>query len=237
MRPQALIFWQGRNKALLPALNEQIVTPCRMLNMPFELLPLPYDRTALAPHMSAETLDYHHGKHHQAYVDKTNELLFEPELEDDQQSLVDLIRSTKPGPLHSNAGQLWNHNFFWQCLSPDARQPSGRLAALIESGFGSTEALLTALADAAAAHFGSGWIWLLLEEGALKIAGLHDGDTPVAHAEMVPLFVLDVWEHAYYIDYRNARPAFSAVVLGNLVNWQFVAQNLDGEGILRADQG
>ncbi len=204
--------------------------------MPFELLPLPYDRTALAPHMSAETLDFHHGKHHQAYVNKTNELIVEPELKDDKVSLVELIRSTKPGPLHSNAGQLWNHNFFWQCLSPNAQQPSGQLAVLIESGFGSTNALCAALAAQAAAHFGSGWIWLLLENGTLKITGLHDGDTPVAHEGMVPLFVLDVWEHAYYIDYRNARPDFTAAVLGNLVNWAFVAQNLDGKGIARADQ-
>ena len=205
--------------------------------MSFDLMPLPYDRTALAPHMSAETLDFHHGKHHRAYVDKTNELMIEPEMEDDQQSLVELIRSTKPGALLNNASQLWNHNFFWQCLSPDAQQPSGQLAALIESGFGSTEALCTALADQAAAHFGSGWIWLLLDKGALKIAGLHDGDTPVAHDGMVPLFTLDVWEHAYYIDYRNARPDFTEAVLGNLVNWAFVGQNLDGKGVSRGDQG
>ena len=203
--------------------------------MPFELLPLPYDRTALAPHMSAETLDFHHGKHHQAYVDKTNELVAEAGL--DEQLLVELIHTTKPGVLRNNAGQLWNHNFFWQCLSPDAQQPSGQLASLIASGFGSTEALLTAISDQAAAHFGSGWVWLLLEKGELRIAGLHDGDTPVAHDGMVPLFALDVWEHAYYIDYRNSRPDFAAAVLGNLVNWSFVAQNLDGNGISRGNQG
>ena len=204
--------------------------------MPFDLLPLPYDRTALAPQMSAETLAFHHGKHHHAYVDKTNELIAEAGPGADGQSLVELIRSTKAGPLLNNAGQLWNHNFFWQCLSPDPQKPSGQLAALIESGFGSTDALLTAIAAQAAAHFGSGWIWLLLDKGELKIAGLHDGDTPVAHAEMVPLFALDVWEHAYYIDYRNDRPEFSAAVLGNLVNWEFVGKNLDGNGIGRGDQ-
>ena len=205
--------------------------------MPFDLLPLPYDRTALAPHMSAETLDFHHGKHHQAYVDKTNQLNAETGPGVDGQSLVELIHSTKAGPLLNNAGQLWNHNFFWHCLSPDPQKPSGQLAALIESGFGSTDALLTAITDQAAAHFGSGWIWLLLDNGALKIAGLHDGDTPVAHAGMVPLFALDVWEHAYYIDYRNDRPEFTAAVLGNLVNWEFVGKNLDGNGISRGDQG
>ncbi len=202
--------------------------------MPFDLLPLPYDRTALAPHMSAETLDFHHGKHHQAYVDKTNELIAEAGLP--ASSLVELIRSAKPGPLRSNAGQLWNHNFFWQCLTPDAPQPSGKLAALIESGFGSTDALLKAISDQAAAHFGSGWVWLLLDGDALKVAALHDGDTPAAHQGMVPLFVLDVWEHAYYIDFRNARPDYTASVLNNLVNWAFVAQNLDGNGLARGDQ-
>lgn len=203
--------------------------------MPFILPPLPYDREALAPHMSAETLDFHHGKHHQAYVDKTNELVGEAGL--GGQSLVDVIRAAKPGPLRSDASQLWNHSFFWQCLSPDAPPPSGRLAALIDSGFGSADALIKAFAKEAVAHFGSGWAWLVLENGALKILTLHDGDTPVAHDGMVPLFTLDVWEHAYYIDYRNARPHFVEAVLGNLVNWTFVAMNLDGDGVSRGNQG
>ncbi len=203
--------------------------------MPFKLPPLPFNRTALAPHMSAETLDFHHGKHQRAYVDKTNELAAEAGIS--EPSLVELIRMTKPGPLRSNAGQLWNHSFFWQCLSPDARPPSGHLASLIADGYGTTEELLGAIADQAAAHFGSGWIWLLLDKSALKIVSLHDGDTPVAHVGMLPLFALDVWEHAYYIDYRNARPDYAEAVLGHLVNWDFVAQNLDGKGVSRADQG
>ncbi len=202
--------------------------------MPFKLPPLPFARLALTPHMSAETLDFHHGKHHQAYVDKTNELAAEAGL--GEQSLVELIRNTKPGALHSNAGQLWNHSFFWQCLAPDARPPSGQLAALIADGYGTSKELIGALADEAAAHFGSGWVWLVLERSALKIVSLHDGDTPVAHVGMVPLFALDVWEHAYYIDYRNARPDYTAAILGHLVNWAFIAKNLDGEGIARADQ-
>ncbi len=203
--------------------------------MPFTLPPLPFDAAALAPHMSAETLDFHHGKHHQAYVDKTNELAAEAGL--GKKSLVELIRAAKPGPLRSNAGQLWNHSFFWQCLSPDITPPTGQLLSLIADQYGTTAELLGALADEAAAHFGSGWVWLLLDKGALKIVSLHDGDTPVAHAGMAPLFGLDVWEHAYYIDYRNARPDYAAAVLGKLVNWAFVAENLDGNGIARADQG
>ena len=203
--------------------------------MPFMLPPLPYESTALAPHMSTETLDFHHGKHHKAYVDKTNELVDEAGL--GGKLLVDVIRAAKPGPLRNNASQVWNHSFFWQCLSADSPAPSGHLAALIASGFGSTDALLKAFAKEAIAHFGSGWAWLVLENGALRIISLHDGDTPVLHAGMVPLFTLDVWEHAYYIDYRNARPGYVEAVLDHLVNWAFVATNLDGDGVLRADQG
>jgi Fe-Mn family superoxide dismutase len=202
--------------------------------MPFHLPPLPFDRAALEPYMSTETLDFHHGKHHQAYVDKTNELIAEAGLEG--QSLVEVIRQSKPGALRDNASQLWNHSFFWQCLSPEAQHPSAGLTALIAKGYGTTDELLGALADEAAAHFGSGWVWLVLDRGELKIVALHDGDTPVAHEGMVPLFVLDLWEHAYYLDYRNARPDYATAVLGKLVNWAFVAGNLDGNGIARADQ-
>ena len=202
--------------------------------MSFILPPLPFDREALAPHMSAETLDFHHGKHHKAYVDVTNELVNAAGLQG--KSLVEVIRAAKPGPLHNNAAQLWNHSFFWQCLSPAGAPPTGRLAQLIESGFGSTEVLLSTFGEEAEKHFGSGWAWLILEDGALKITTLHDGDTPAAHEGMVPLFTLDVWEHAYYIDYRNARPHYVEAVLNNLVNWDFIALNLDEGGIERADQ-
>jgi Fe-Mn family superoxide dismutase len=184
--------------------------------------------------MSAETLDFHHGKHHQAYVDKTNTLAAEAGL--GALSLIELIRAAPPGPLRSNAGQLWNHSFFWQCLAPAPTQPSPSLAALIGSGFGSTDGLVKALAAEAAAHFGSGWVWLVLDKGALKITSLHDGDTPAGHDGMVPLLTLDVWEHAYYIDYRNARPSFADAVLGNLINWEFASINLDGDGLSSADQ-
>jgi len=192
--------------------------------MPYALLPLPYDRTALSPQMSAETLDTHHGKHHQAYLDKTNELAADSGL--GGHSLVTLIGTAGPGALFNNACQLWNHNFFWQCLSPNPQHPSGTLEKLIVDGFGSTDALLKDFAAQAAAHFGSGWAWLVLDQAALKIISLHDGDTPAAHAGMVPLFTLDVWEHAYYIDYRNARAKFIEVVLDKLINWEFVNANL-----------
>ncbi len=204
--------------------------------MSFVLPPLPYAREALAPHMSGETLDFHHGKHHQAYVTKTNELVAAKGL--GGMSLVDLIKHhTAPGDkqLFNQAAQLWNHSFFWQCLSPTKQTPAGKLAELINRDFGSTDALLKKLAAEAVAHFASGWAWLVLDGSTLKVTSYHDADTPIAHG-VAPLLTLDVWEHAYYIDYRNARPKFAETVLANLVNWDFVAQNLDGNGASRADQ-
>ena len=206
--------------------------------MAFELPDLPFPKDALGPHMSAETLEFHHGKHHRAYVRKTNKLLEENKLAG--ASLVEVVRDAKRGgdaKLFNNSAQLWNHSFFWQCLAPaHGQQPSGRLARLIDDGFGGTEAMLKALADEAVNHFSNGWAWLLLDRGALRIATLHDADTPLVHDGMVPLFTLDFWEHAYYIDYRNERPSFADAVLSNIVNWEFVAQNLDGDGAKRADQ-
>jgi len=206
--------------------------------MPFTLIDLPYAKDALGTFMSAETLEFHHGKHHKAYVDKTNAVLDEKGLAG--ASLTDVIRAGKSkgdASLFNNAAQIWNHNFFWRCLAPpDDRRPSGKLAALVEEGFGSTEALLAKLKAEAVGHFSNGWAWLVLDRGQLKITSLHDADTPVVHDGMQPLLTLDVWEHAYYIDYRNERPRFAERVLGNIVNWEFVGANLDGEGIARADQ-
>ncbi len=206
--------------------------------MPFTLPALPFARDALGPHMSAETLDFHHGKHHQAYVDKTNELLGDSDLAGG--SLIEVIRSARDKgdkKLFNNAAQLWNHSFFWQCLAPpQGQQPMGQLAELIEEAFGTTDVLLAKLKEEAAQHFASGWAWLVLDNNKLKVTSLHDADTPVVYPELKPLLTLDVWEHAYYIDYRNERPKFAESVLGNIVNWEFVAKNLDGEGAARADQ-
>ena len=138
--------------------------------------------------------------------------------------------------LFNNSAQLWNHSFFWQCLSPEKQQPSGKLAQLIDDGFGGVESMLQKLGDEAVNHFSNGWAWLVLDRDQLKITSLHDADTPLVHDGMVPLFTLDVWEHAYYIDYRNERPKFVTSVLSNIVNWDFVARNLDGRGADRADQ-
>lgn len=202
--------------------------------MTFTLLPLPFSPDALAPHMSAETVTIHHGRHHRGYVDTTNRLALE--LGQEHRSLVELIQGDIEGALLSNAGQLWNHNFFWKCLSPVRSVPEGRLADLVNDAFGSTEGLSAAFQAAAKAHFGSGWVWLLLDQGSLRIASLHDGDTPASLDQAAPLLAVDVWEHAYYLDYRQDREGYVATVLENLANWDFAAANLDGQGFARADQ-
>jgi superoxide dismutase, Fe-Mn family len=207
--------------------------------MAFKLPDLPYSNGSLAPAMSAETLEFHHGKHHKAYVTKTNELIA-----GDQglsgASLLQVVRRAKEssnGKLFNNSAQLWNHSFFWQCLAPSQGQkPDGKLAKLIDDGFGSADALIQKLQEEAVNHFASGWAWLVLDRGSLRVTSLHDADTPIVHEGMVPLFTLDVWEHAYYIDYRNERPRYASSVLANIVNWDFVAQNLDGHGFERANQ-
>ncbi|HEY0627391.1 MAG TPA: superoxide dismutase [Allosphingosinicella sp.] len=206
--------------------------------MPFTLPELPYGQGALGQFMSAETLSFHHGKHHKAYVDKTNALAGEKGLAG--ASLVEVIRAARERgdqPLFNNSAQHWNHSFYWQCLAPpEAQRPTGKLARMINEAFGSTEQLLAKLKEEAVGHFSNGWAWLVLDRDALRITSLHDADTPVAHEDMRPLLTLDVWEHAYYIDYRNARPDFAEKVLGNIVNWEFVAENLDGRGEERANQ-
>ena len=205
--------------------------------MAFELPPLPYAKDALAPHMSAETLEFHHGKHHKAYVDKTNGFIVDKGLEG--RKLTEVIahaKETGDKGLFNNSAQIWNHSFFWQCLTPQAAAPSAALQKLIDEAFGSTEDLLTKLKDESVGHFASGWGWLVLKDDKLAVTSLHDADTPLVHEGIKPLLTLDVWEHAYYVDYRNARPVYLDAVLKNLINWEFVEQNLDGKGADRADQ-
>lgn len=205
--------------------------------MAFHLPELAFERDALEPFMSAETFDFHYGKHHQAYVDKTNQLLA---AKGGEGSLVEVIRSARAAgdtKLFNNAAQIWNHSFFWQCLAPaQGQSPQGKLMRMIDETFGCAEDMLQALQDEAVNHFASGWAWLVLDGDKLKVLSLHDADTPVAYDGMKPLFTLDVWEHAYYIDYRNERPRFAESILRNIVNWDFVERNLDGKGIDRADQ-
>ena len=205
--------------------------------MPFVLPELPYAKNAFGEVISEETFNFHHGKHHNAYVTKANELIPQAGLEG--ASLVKAIKAAKDqgkASLFNQVGQIWNHSFYWLCLSPEKQQPSGRLLDMIQSDFGSLEDMLAKFKVEAVGHFASGWAWLILNNGKLEITSLHDADTPVAYEGMKPLLTLDVWEHAYYIDYRNARPDYVDALLKNAINWDFVARNLDGEGVSRADQ-
>jgi len=196
--------------------------------MAFELPPLPYDKTALEPHMSATRFDYHHGKHHQAYVTNLNNLVDGTDMAG--KDLVEIIKATagdsgKAG-VFNNAAQVWNHTFFWNSMKPGGGgQPSGRIGDMISSSFGGFDAFKDAFVKEASTHFGSGWAWLVQDDsGKLKVISTHDADTPVVHG-LKPILTCDVWEHAYYIDYRNARPDYIAAYW-NLVNWDFANQNL-----------
>ena len=199
--------------------------------MAFVLPDLPYAKDAFGDILSAETFDYHHGKHHNAYVTKANELVA-ADASLQGKSLVELIESSKGG-LFNQVGQIWNHTFYWHSLSPEKKQPSGELLEKINDAFGSVDALIDKMKAEAVGHFASGWAALILKDGKLEVTSYHDADTPVAHEGHTPLLILDVWEHAYYIDYRNARPNYAERVLKEAINWDFAAQNLDGQGVSR----
>ena len=204
--------------------------------MPFTLPDLPFAKDALAPHMSAETLDFHHGKHHKTYVDKANALRAEANLPvAPVEQLIETVAMAADRRLFNNLAQAWNHAFYWNCMSPRPVPPGPRLASAIDAAFGGPDGLRAAFVDEGVRHFGSGWVWLAAQDGRLVLFSTHDADTPAVH-DLVPLLTLDVWEHAYYIDYRNERPKFLKSVLDNIVNWDFVAKNLDGKGLERADQ-
>ncbi|WP_375768934.1 superoxide dismutase [Archangium gephyra] len=193
--------------------------------MPFTLPELPYAKDALAPHISAETLEYHHGKHHAAYVTNLNKLLEgKPEA---SRSLEEVILGSDGG-VFNNAAQVWNHTFYWNCMKPNGGgRPTGELADAITRDFGSFERFREEFANAAATQFGSGWAWLVLEKGKLAVTKTGNADLPLKHGQKA-LLTIDVWEHAYYIDFRNARPKYIDTFLEKLVNWDFVTQNLKG---------
>jgi Fe-Mn family superoxide dismutase len=195
--------------------------------MAFELPPLPYAKDALAPHMSAETFDYHYGKHHQAYVNNLNKAV--EGTDNEGKSLEDIIAAAELNSgLFNNAAQHWNHSFFWNCMAPGGGgAPSGELADAINSAFGSHDAFVEEFSNAAATQFGSGWAWLVTDGSKLSIEKTANADLPLKHGSKA-LLTIDVWEHAYYIDHRNARPKFIETFLTNLVNWDFVNQNLNG---------
>ena len=192
--------------------------------MAFELPALPYAKDALAPHISGETLDYHYGKHHQAYVTNLNKLVEgKPEA---SKSLEDIILSSDGG-VFNNAAQIWNHTFYWQSMKPNGGgQPTGDLADAINRDFGSFEKFAEEFTAAATTQFGSGWAWLVLgKDKKLAVTKTPNADLPLKHGQKA-LLTIDVWEHAYYIDYRNARPKYIETFLSHLANWDFALANL-----------
>ncbi len=193
--------------------------------MKHELPALPYAEDALAPVISAETISYHYGKHHQTYVNNLNNLIPGTEFED--LSLEDIIRKSSGG-IFNNAAQVWNHTFYWNCLTPNGGgTPAGALAEAIDKAFGSFDAFKEAFNKSGATNFGSGWTWLVKNsDGSVEIVNTSNAGTPLT-TDKTPLLTVDVWEHAYYIDYRNARPKYLEDIWG-LVNWDFVAQNYQG---------
>ncbi|CAO3400531.1 superoxide dismutase [Azospirillum sp. 11R-A] len=195
--------------------------------MAFELPPLPYAYDALAPYISSETLHLHHDKHHQTYVTNLNNLTKDTPLAD--ASLEEVIKasagdSSKVG-IFNNAAQVWNHTFFWQCLKKDGGKMPAALEQRIVADFGSVEKFKEELTQAALTQFGSGWAWLYLDGGKLKVGKTGNADTPLAHGQK-PLFTIDVWEHAYYVDFQNRRADFVKAVIDNLANWDFAAEQL-----------
>jgi Fe-Mn family superoxide dismutase len=197
--------------------------------MPFEVPPLPYDYAALEPHIDAQTMQIHHDKHHQAYVDKANAALAGTELEN--ASVEDVLRNLsslpadKQGPVRNNAGGHANHSLFWELMSPDGGgEPSGELASSIESSFGDFETFKTQFGDAGVNRFGSGWAWLVHDGSTISITSTPNQDSPILDG-LTPLLGLDVWEHAYYLKYQNRRPDYIAA-WWNVVNWDRVAEAL-----------
>lgn len=192
--------------------------------MAIQLPPLPWAKDALAPYLTAETLDYHYGKHHNAYVTKLNGLIEgTPQA---KQSLEEIVRGSD-GAIFNNAAQVYNHTFYWNCMKPNGGgAPTAKIAKALNETFGSFDKFREEFSNAAATQFGSGWAWLIRDtDRKLKVVKTSNADTPLAHGQ-TPLLTIDVWEHAYYIDYRNDRPKYIDTFLSHLVNWEFVEQNL-----------
>lgn len=198
--------------------------------MTFTLPPLPYAEDALEPAISARTLSFHHGKHHNAYVTKANELIAGTPLESLPE--IEVVRRAKADGnqmLFNQSGQAWNHDFLWKSFSPDGGgAPTGPLKEALDRDLGGVEGFNEKFTKEAVGHFASGWAWLVSDGGTLKVISTHDADSAVVHG-VTPLVVLDLWEHAYYLDYQNARPEFVKAFLGKLINWEFAARNY-GEG-------
>jgi Fe-Mn family superoxide dismutase len=195
--------------------------------MEHQLPQLPYATDALAPHMSKETFEYHYAKHHQAYVTNLNNLIKGTEFE--SLDLEAIVKKASAGGVYNNAAQVWNHSFFWNCLKPNGGgAPTGALAAAIDAKWGSFDEFKKAFQASAVGNFGSGWTWLVKKaDGSVDIVNMGAAGTPLTTGDKA-LFCVDVWEHAYYIDYRNMRPKFVETVLGSLANWSFAEKNFAG---------
>ncbi len=211
-------------------------TPSRRDTMPFTLPELPYAKDALAPFISAETFDFHHGKHHNAYVTNLNKLVEGTDLAN--KSLEELIQlsagdASKAG-IFNNAAQVWNHTFFWNSMTPNGGgAPTGKLAEKIAADFGSYEKFVEEFKTAGATQFGSGWAWLVLDGSTLKVVKTANAETPLTKGQ-TPLLTIDVWEHAYYIDYQNRRPDFISTFVEKLANWKFAAANFEAASAAKA---
>jgi Fe-Mn family superoxide dismutase len=195
--------------------------------MPISLPDLPYAKGDLAPHISENTLDFHYGKHHKAYVDKTNAAIAGTALDD--ASLEEIVREAagKDQGLFNNAAQVWNHTFYWNSMAPNGGgAPTGDVAAAINDAFGGYDGFKEAFADAGATQFGSGWAWLVAKGGKLDVRKTLNAETPITEDGVTPLLTMDVWEHAYYLDYQNKRPDYIGAFLDSLVNWDFANENL-----------
>ena len=191
--------------------------------MAFELPPLPYAKDALAPHISEETLEYHYGKHHQTYVTNLNKMVEGTDFENS--SLEEVIMGSEAA-VFNNSAQVWNHTFYWSCMAPDGGgAPTGEVAEAINSAFGSYDTFVEKFKEAATTQFGSGWAWLVDAGSGLEIMKTANADLPMKHNAKA-LLTIDVWEHAYYIDYRNARPNYIGTFVDSLINWDFVAANM-----------
>ncbi len=202
------------------------------MSAPFKLAPLPWADDALAPTISANTISFHYYKHHQTYVDTLNKLVEGTKFAD--MKLEEVVQATagsadaKEKTLFNNAGQVWNHDFYWRSLTPSQTAPSGALDSAIAEAFGGKDELIAKLADAGKTQFGSGWAWLVSKDGKLSIEKTPNAETPMAKGVNC-LLTVDVWEHAYYLDYQNARPKYLETVLGKILNWEFAAENLAKE--------
>jgi Fe-Mn family superoxide dismutase len=200
------------------------------MSVRFTLAPLPWDEKALAPVISANTIAFHYHKHHQTYVDTLNKLVEKTKFAD--MKLEEIVRATasaaddKEKKIFNNAAQVWNHDFYWRSLTPSKTEPGGKLASAIARDFGEVSSLIAALAEAGQNQFGSGWAWLVSKEGKLAVEKTADAQSPMAKG-INCLLALDVWEHAYYLDYQNARPKYLEAVLGKILNWDYAAENLD----------